>query len=73
MNEKEFRERYAALQARTAVSPELRESTVERVVRDSRRNRFRSTAPHKRPAERFLARRWGAAAACLLVSALAVA
>ena len=63
MNEKEFRERYAALQARTAVSPELRESTVERVVRDSRRNRFRSTAPHKRPAERFLARRWGAAAA----------
>ena len=41
MNEKEFRERYAALQARTAVSPELRESTVERVVRDSRRNRFR--------------------------------
>lgn len=73
MNEKEFRERYAALQARTAVSPELRESTVERIVRDSRRNRFRSTAPHKRPAERFAAKRWGAAAACLLASALAVA
>lgn len=74
MNEKEFRERYAALQARTAVSPELRAKTVKHVDA-ARRKAVRSTrlcekGPLPRPRS---ARRWALpVATCLVTAALAV-
>lgn len=65
MNEREFREQYAALQERTAVSSELKKQTAARV-----RNASRTAAPRARVA---VARRWALPAAACLVAAAVVA
>lgn len=70
MNEREFREQYAALQERVAVSPELKRATAECTGRAARpAPRKRADARPSRPA----AKRWVRAAACLLAGALAIA
>lgn len=65
MNEHEFREQYAALQKRTAVSPELKKQTAAHV-----RNASRTAAPRARVA---VTRRWALPAAACLVAAAVVA